>query len=129
MRFASLIGALLILIKAVLPAMDTAELAKLPLLFDHFLEHRKTDSNLTFTAFLALHYADVKHHEEDHSTHSQLPFGQHHHLNIVIPVWYAPALPDFPSPPQPCAAEHGSLPLPDELPAYASPVWQPPRLG
>lgn len=129
MRLEALLLVTVILLKALLPAMDTAELAKLPLLLAHYQEHRQQDASITFTAFLALHYADSKHHEEDHSTHSQLPFGQHHHLNIIIPSWYAPALPEFPAPPQPVVVEHFSTELPEELAAHVNAVWQPPRQG
>ena len=129
MRPEAILPALIIFLKALLPAMDTAELAKLPLLLAHYKEHRVRDPNITFSAFLALHYADSEHHKEDHSTHSELPFGQHHHLNITIPVWHAPALPDFPEPPQPLKIVHGAVQISGELKAHASSVWQPPRLG
>lgn len=109
--------------------MDTAELAKLPLLLSHFQEHRKQNAAISFAAFLTLHYADPKHHEEDHSTHSQLPFGQHHHLNIVIPAWHAPSLPEFPARPKPVILQHFTTQLPEELSAHVASVWQPPRIG
>jgi|DewCreStandDraft_4_1066084.scaffolds.fasta_scaffold98515_2 hypothetical protein len=118
----------IIFLKALIPAMDTAELAKIPLLFDHYQDHRKQDTNISFMAFLALHYADSKHHEEDHTTHSKLPFGQHHHLNIIITAWFAPTLPEFLLPPQPQKVEHNSMHFPQELSAHAISIWQPPRL-
>lgn len=127
MRAVTILSGFIILLKALLPAMDTAELAKLPLLINHFQEHRRLDRSMTFADFLALHYADARHHEEDHSTHSQLPFGQHHHLNVIISVWHAPTLPGFPVPPQPLTIKQRTSTFHRELPAHTSPVWQPPR--
>ncbi len=54
------------------------ELMKFPLLVLHFNEHRSVEEDLTFDAFLVLHYADNGHGEADHEGHESLPFHHHH---------------------------------------------------
>jgi ABC-type Zn2+ transport system substrate-binding protein/surface adhesin len=129
MRIISAFFSLLLLLKALLPAMDTAELAKLPLLIEHYRQHRALDDSMNFLQFLAMHYTDARHHEEDHTTHSHLPFGQHHHLNVTIPVWNAPAIALLLSPPEGSDLRHQ---IPGEvflIFSFAAHIWQPPRLA
>ncbi len=116
------------LIKALVPAMDTSELAKLPLLFEHFEAHRASDRSMDFLDFLVLHYTDARHHQEDHSTHSQLPFGQHHHVNIILPVLNAPEAPPLPEPPRPSYIQYTVPETRSVFSAFLPSIWQPPRM-
>ncbi|GIV35867.1 MAG: hypothetical protein KatS3mg032_0246 [Cyclobacteriaceae bacterium] len=82
-----------------------------------------------FLKFIALHYADARHHEEDHSTHSQLPFGQHHHLNVVLQVWNAPPPLAFPFPLQRSSIRYFT-PFVQTVPVtHHTEVWHPPKSG
>lgn len=57
------------------------ELAKLPLLYSHYLEHKKEEKNLSFSAFLALHYNTNSGHSD--SKHSNLPFKSNNENTVV----------------------------------------------
>lgn len=117
----------IIFLKCLTPAMDTAELARLPLLIEHFRQHRAADVTMDFFKFIALHYANARHHEEDHSTHSQLPFGQHHHLNVVMQVWNAPSPLPFPFPLQLCSIRYFTPSVQLVPVVFITAVWQPPK--
>jgi hypothetical protein len=59
-------------------SLVSPDLLKLPLLFAHYLEHQAASEELDLTAFVALHYTDHEHQEEDHGDHENLPFHHHH---------------------------------------------------
>lgn len=70
---------------AMMPAIGRGEIQKIPALITHFLEHRNQNPDMSFLAFLQLHYEDVNHHNQDHDKHQQLPLNHHdaHNLNVV----------------------------------------------
>lgn len=49
-----------------------AELARMPLLLDHYKIHQQDTPNLTLSQFLWLHYANLQHENSD-SRHEKLP--------------------------------------------------------
>jgi hypothetical protein len=66
------------------------ELAKIPELYTHFLEHAESNKNLSFYDFLYLHYGCDSEHSESH--HGSLPFkstNQNTVLTIELPanIW------------------------------------------
>lgn len=65
----------LVWIQAYLVAPD---LVRLPLLLMHFQEHQQELPDLTFSAFLVLHYDDTEHEQQDQEDHEDLPFHHHH---------------------------------------------------
>jgi hypothetical protein len=50
------------------------QLAKLPLLVEHFNEHRQENSNMTLWAFLCMHYDYAAKKDEDYAKDMTLPF-------------------------------------------------------
>lgn len=68
---------LLIYISAFTPVI---ELAKVPELFSHYLEHKAENKQLSFFNFLQLHYSGDSSHTENH--HHSLPFKS------IYPVTY-----------------------------------------
>jgi hypothetical protein len=47
---------------------------KLPALFQHFQEHKKEDSSLSFWSYIRIHYADNIQMDHDYQRDNQLPF-------------------------------------------------------
>jgi hypothetical protein len=75
----------LILLESFLPAVEQSELSKLPYLFEHFTRHQREDHDMSFLRFLAMHYEDTQHHNQDHQTHHKLPFSNHnHHAHVEL---------------------------------------------
>ncbi|WP_316823120.1 hypothetical protein [Pedobacter gandavensis] len=50
------------------------ELIKLPLLFQHYFEHKAINEEITFSVFLIDHYNSVPHTDNDEDRDNQLPF-------------------------------------------------------
>ncbi len=108
------------------------ELIKLPVLFQHYFEHKSLDSNTTFFGYLAHHYNDVGHgNDGDADRDSQLPFKTHELCNALS---ISPALP-----PTTAFAIHKiafvivktQKPVdnePNAYMAYAGKIWQPPKI-
>lgn len=53
---------------------DAYQLLKLPIMVQHFVEHRKEDPSIGLLAFLRMHYADKMVVDDDFSRDMQLPF-------------------------------------------------------
>ena len=53
---------------------ELKELVKLPVLFQHFFEHKELDQQMTFLGYLEHHYSDVPHTDNDADRDNQLPF-------------------------------------------------------
>jgi hypothetical protein len=85
----ALLFLLIVLLKSIMPAMDTSELSKLGALAEHYAEHQNENPGLSFWQFLMLHYENPKHHTEDHQKHSTLPYGEQHHDSCPLQVWFA----------------------------------------
>ncbi|RFZ94118.1 hypothetical protein D0C36_00745 [Mucilaginibacter conchicola] len=68
--------ALLYIIVTVIVAQNTEldQLAKLPILFQHFKEHRQRDSSVTLMQFLGMHYWGDDLNDNDNDRDMQLPF-------------------------------------------------------
>lgn len=49
------------------------EVLKLPILINHYFEHKAENKHITFIDFLKLHYAETKHYTQHHKE-KQLPF-------------------------------------------------------
>lgn len=53
---------------------ELKEMVKLPVLFQHFYEHKALDEQMTFFGYLEHHYSDVPHTDNDEDRDNQLPF-------------------------------------------------------
>ncbi len=53
---------------------ELKEIVKLPVLFQHFFEHKALDEQMTFLGYLEHHYSDVPHTDNDADRDNQLPF-------------------------------------------------------
>jgi|GEM_PF-68687 len=53
---------------------ELQELLKLPLLFQHYYEHKAINEEITFVRYLADHYNSIPHTDNDEDRDNQLPF-------------------------------------------------------
>jgi len=61
------------------------QFAKLPVLVEHFIEHREQNHKLTLWQFLNMHYADEDVKDPDYDKDMKLPFKSHDgFLNITV---------------------------------------------
>ncbi len=50
------------------------QLLKLPILFEHFSEHKRIDNSVSFTDFLGMHYWGTDINDDDDARDQQLPY-------------------------------------------------------
>lgn len=121
---------ILLLSLYLLSSTELQELAKIPVLFQHYFEHKNLDSDITFFAYLEHHYNDIPHTDNDEARDNQLPFKAH---GLSAANGLSPALP--PSFGLSLKKVYQLLPKQkilinnDHVPnsAYAGKIWQPPK--
>lgn len=118
---------ILLLLVFVFSGTEFGQLLRLPLLVQHYLEHKSKHQDLGIGEFLMIHYSQ-QHQEGANDTDDQLPFKSHHEctklfsfaapLNNPIAL-NAPACLES----EDCAvAETGMVSS-----GFRSMIWQPPR--
>ncbi len=104
------------------------EVLKLPLLIEHYFEHKAENKNITFIDFIKLHYAENTHYASHHKD-KELPFKAFHQgncisiallktdINITIVNSKVPTVP----------LKHNSFYSSQFLSYYTASIWQPPK--
>lgn len=103
------------------------QVLRLPILLEHYREHRADNKHLGLSAFIFLHYIGGHPKDADHDRDGQLPFLDKSEVlmssTVVVP---AQVVADFAPP---VYEEHPYVPLclTHLLPRHASDIFQPPR--
>ena len=108
---------------------ELSQLVKLPVLVEHFSEHKKKDSNLSFWQFLCGHYSQNKMMDDDHEKDMKLPFKSHDGCISVIEIAFLSNLFECQIS-KPVYDESKSYSMYTEQflkSAYLSSIWQPPK--
>ncbi len=121
--------AIFFLLVYVISLTEFNQLVKLPLLVEHFKEHKSKNKELTLLKFLDMHYAAEETQDADHDTDMKLPFKSHETcLNAMVEV-YVPSN----------SIHTFAKPLPTQIKTYfpynetylsssfLSSIWQPPK--
>lgn len=107
---------------------QAGQLLKLPLLVTHYVQHKAENPQISFLAFLKIHYVDPQPYDADYQQDMQLPFKTPVDVCCVnIPVVLPPAFNiNFK---EPDAGSTAYNILNDEVPVcrLAYSVFQPPR--
>jgi hypothetical protein len=69
-------AAIIFLLLMVLTQTPAQQLLKLPVLLEHFREHKKEDPHVSFAAFIKLHYFSGNPRDADYDRDQQLPFRE-----------------------------------------------------
>ncbi len=100
---------------------------KVPVLIEHFIEHKADNPEMSFYGFLKLHY---DHHvkDADWKTDQQLPFITHHDFPTMVFTLHVPLTIDLKEPHLP-ATVHKIPVYNDEFSdrEVVASVWQPPK--
>jgi len=70
----------------ILSFTEVHQLLKLPVLWQHYMEHQQNDDSITFLDFLSRHYNTYDDHDGDHDRDMQLPFKDFGHCSSVPAV-------------------------------------------
>ena len=85
-------SAILLFVIYLFTTTEAHQLFKLPVIFEHFKEHRMEDKNISFLEFLDVHYMHGSPKDQDYDRDMQLPFKSSADcLASVVPV----VMPDF----------------------------------
>lgn len=103
------------------------ELIKLPLMAEHYMEHKQQNSNLTFWGFLCLHYEVQDVVDADHEKDMKLPFKSYTSICSVV---FCPLTQEYQELPK-ILYTHTKENLKNYSFSYCSTflssIWQPPR--
>ncbi len=112
-------------------ATEFNQLLKIPVLFEHYNEHKQEETSITFGAFLYRHYFTDHSSDEHPERDCQLPFHSHDHCSghqlVVLPTgcYQSISLPTLPvEKKQTFSFSDQCIPL-----VYLSCIWQPPKLS
>ena len=109
---------------------EVHQLLKMPLLVEHYLEHKQENKQLSLLSFFEMHYLNGQHLDSDQDKDMQLPFKnfQDNHPNVVL------ALPEQITffEPQP-AIQDELVPNFNEsqvfISSFLTSIWQPPKIA
>lgn len=73
-----------------LSTTEAGELFKLPVIFEHYQEHKHLNKDLTILEFLDIHYMHGSPHDDDYDRDMQLPFKAPIHSTVVITNFVTP---------------------------------------
>lgn len=107
------------------------DLTRLPVLFQHYFEHKDLDSSITFFSYLEEHYNDIPHKDNDEERDNQLPFKAH---GLFAGCTVTQALPPtfglIPRKTYQILPKKNVIINNDYIPssAFAGKIWQPPKI-
>lgn len=111
-------------------ATEAYQLLKLPVVFEHFKEHKAQDKNIDFLSFIVLHYFRGNPKDADYDRDMQLPFKTSDNFVVsIIPVTI-PAICKVILPPQKFIHTSDYILKNDKAAAAAhlDAIFQPPRV-
>lgn len=106
------------------------ELVKVPVLFQHYFEHKELNNQITFLNYVIDHYNEVPHTDNDEERDNQLPFksttqtasGQ---SNFAIPQNHQIIIKATIRPLVTLDVPYVENDIPN---SYSSKIWQPPKV-
>jgi hypothetical protein len=110
-------------------ATEAHQLLKLPIIFQHYKEHKEEDKNISFLYFLNMHYMHGSPVDDDYDRDMQLPFKSTGDCLSSASPCFVPSVTDIPvikavviTKKKNIAAQQSFLIAP-----YLSAIWQPPK--
>ncbi|MEO5908519.1 MAG: hypothetical protein ABIP98_04885 [Ginsengibacter sp.] len=101
----------------------------MPLLVEHFVEHREENSHLTLWQFLHMHYAMGDVHDADYAKDMKLPFKSHDNcVASIINVFLPSQKVVITKPVQFIENQHFKIQEPSLQSTFLSNIWQPPKI-
>lgn len=124
-----IISAIFFLLLVLFSQTPLQHLLKLPILFEHFVEHQAVSKDISFADFIKHHYFSGNPRDADYERDQQLPFRADSVLlisnTVVVPSHVAIEF-------QPVVHEGRIYPLLDidkVISVYQFDIWQPPRIS
>jgi hypothetical protein len=119
-------------LQMLLPSQLVHDIVRLPTLAAHYFHHKLAEKHIPFTDFIADHYTDHEHHDEDQDNHNNLPF-HNHHFNFQQSIFilaatgiFSTALPNYGRPDRKAKTIARQY---FYAAAALSSIWRPPKLA
>jgi hypothetical protein len=112
-----------------LSTTEVYQLLKLPVIFQHYAEHKKEDKSISFFEFLSMHYMHGSPTDKDYNRDMQLPFKTSVDCVSSGAPAFMPSLTEF-SIARPFETTHKSESISGDgflLSSYIASIWQPPK--
>jgi hypothetical protein len=109
--------------------MAAKQLAKLPVVFQHFKEHQQEDKNISIARFLSIHYLHGSPKDKDYDRDMQLPFKTSHDCISSIAIVFVSIMAPFTiSKPVEIIQKKNYIVLNQYIQSsYLASIWQPPK--
>ena len=120
--------ALLIFSAYLISTTEVKQLLKLPMLIEHFLEHKEQSENQSIFEFLSMHYGE---HAGSEKEHENLPFKSHDgciNSSLLVLISNTFSVPSI----NPFCFEIKTITLDDDFfltSSFQSNIWQPPKFS
>jgi hypothetical protein len=108
---------------------ELSQLVKLPLLVEHFSEHKQKDGQMSLWKFLHIHYSQNKLNDVDYEKDMKLPFKSHDGCinsivseSVITSYYFLSAKPVFSH-----SNSYSSYTEQFLTSAYLTSIWQPPK--
>ena len=112
-----------------LSSTEAHQLLKLPVVFQHYAEHKQENKSISFIQFLAMHYLHGSPKDKDYSRDMQLPFKSSADCPSSTAPAFVPVMVEIiPVKPSEISLNKNSFPQ-DQilLSSYLANIWQPPK--
>lgn len=121
--------AILLLTAYLFSTTELHQLLKLPVVFEHFAEHRKENKNISFLQFLDIHYMHGSPRDKDYDEDMKLPFKTADNcVSMVSPVVIPLLAHTLENLVVHIPEKEMHIPKAELIPSsYLSCVWQPPK--
>lgn len=107
---------------------ELQELIKLPLLFQHYFEHKAINEDISFSEYLVDHYNSIPHTDNDEERDNQLPFKSADQNSILTSAAVPPSNKFVIKTPTIIVFNSESIYNEDDIPAaFTGSIWQPPK--
>lgn len=113
-----------------LSATEAHQLFKLPVVFQHYKEHKIEDSSISMLRFLAIHYLHGSPKDKDYDRDMQLPFKTSGDCASSFSPAFVPFFVQHAAPAPLELKEKNTAVLQDQflLSSYLASIWQPPKI-
>ena len=112
-----------------LSSTEAHQLLKLPVVFQHYAEHKQENKSISFIQFLAMHYLHGSPKDKDYSRDMQLPFKSSADCPSSTAPAFVPVMVEIiPVKPSEISLNKNSfLQYQILLSSYLANIWQPPK--
>jgi hypothetical protein len=121
--------AILFLSLLISSSTEWLQLLKIPVLVQHFIEHKREDDKISFIAFLKMHYRATPIKDKDYDRDMQLPFKTDNCVFLALTFFHQKHGIEIVNHEQIISTKHSLYKDDFNTSQVLKTIWQPPRLS